>query len=168
MNFGAGYSDHRHRWQLLLTSNLFRHGFSKTHMLLLYSKWFPTAVTLSFRPHGSVTTMQQSPFWETHNCWAVQRNPCFLWKNRGLLPCSQDTNYLCLQPDYFEYVKGSGPRGPDAPSPQAYTLNILGLQEEVAQMCMSEWGQSLAFTKNMGRGFLHPPTFPTQWTVLQS
>jgi hypothetical protein len=62
VNFGAGYSDHRHRWQLLLTSNLFRHGFSKTHMMLLYSKWFPTAVTLSFRPHDSVTTMQQSPF----------------------------------------------------------------------------------------------------------
>ena len=52
--------------------------------------------------------------------------------------------------------------------PQAYTLNILRLQEKGAQMCMSEWGQGLTFTKNMGQGFLHHPTFPTQWTVLQS
>jgi hypothetical protein len=28
VNFGAGYSDHRHRWNILLTSHLFRHGFS--------------------------------------------------------------------------------------------------------------------------------------------
>jgi hypothetical protein len=48
VNCGAGYRDHRHRWQLLLTSDLFRHGFSKTHMMLLYSPWFPTAFTLCF------------------------------------------------------------------------------------------------------------------------
>jgi hypothetical protein len=31
--------------------------------------------------------------------------------------------------------------------PQAYTLNILKLQEEGAQMCTSEWGQDTGMTK---------------------
>jgi hypothetical protein len=41
-------------------------------------------------------------------------------------------------------------------APQAYTLNILRLQEKGAQMCMSEWGQGLTFTKNRGPRF--PPS----------
>jgi hypothetical protein len=88
--------------------------------------------------------------------------------------------------------KGSGPHGPNTPrpqsrpfvphvrsrepwsfteapdGPQAYTLNVLRLQEKGAQICMSEWGQSFTFAKNMGWGFLHHPTFPTQWTDQQS
>jgi hypothetical protein len=98
------------------------------------------------RPYDSVTIMQQSPFWETDNRSAVQRNPCLLWRNRGLLPCSQDTNYLCLQPDYFEYeyVRGSGPHSPDTPRPYKLAPKLIlwislgSKKKEPRCACLSE------------------------------
>jgi len=44
--------------------------------------------------------------------------------------------------------------------PQTYTLNILWLQEEGAQMCMSEWSQSFTLTENVGRGSSSAPHLP--------
>ena len=116
----------------------------------------------------------------------------------GPISRPEESYWLCVSVCHWVWVwvwvfiKGSEPHGPDAPrpqsrpfrphvqsrgpwsfteapdGPQAYTLNVLRLQEKGAQLCVSEWGQSLTFTKNMGRGFLHHPTFPTRWTVLQS
>jgi len=51
--------------------------------------------------------------------------------------------------------------------PQTYTLNVLWLQEEGAQIRMSQWSQSFTLTKNVGRGFILCSTPPTQWTVWQ-
>jgi hypothetical protein len=53
---------------------------------------------------------------------------------------------------FVPHVQSRKPRSiTEAPDvPQAYNLNILRLQGKGAQMCMSEWGQSLTFTKNMG------------------
>jgi len=50
--------------------------------------------------------------------------------------------------------------------PQTYTLNVLWLQEEGAQIHVSIWSQSFTFTKNVGQGFFLCFT-PTQWTVWQ-
>ena len=50
---------------------------------------------------------------------------------------------------------------------QAQTPNILRLQEKGAQVRMSEWGQSLALTQNVSRGFLTHPALPTQGAVKQ-
>jgi hypothetical protein len=57
--------------------------------------------------------------------------------------------------------------------PQTYTLKVLWLQEKGAQMRMSEWGQSLTFTKDEGRGLLlyshlHSglSTSPSRWRCL--
>jgi hypothetical protein len=69
---------------------------------------------------------------------------------------------------FVPHVQSREPRSiTEAPDgPQAYTLNILRLQEEGAHMCMSEWGQSLTFTKNMGQGFLlHHSTYLLQVVV---
>jgi hypothetical protein len=44
---------------------------------------------------------------------------------------------------------------------QTYTLNVLWIQEEGAQIYMSEWSQGFTFTKNMGRGFNVCSTPPT-------
>jgi len=49
--------------------------------------------------------------------------------------------------------------------PHTYTLNIHWLQEEEAQISMSEGSQCFTFTKNVGRGFFLCSTPPTQWTV---
>ena len=49
--------------------------------------------------------------------------------------------------------------------PQTYTLDVLWLQEEGAQIHMSEWSQSFTLTKNVGRGFILCSTPPTQCTV---
>jgi len=38
--------------------------------------------------------------------------------------------------------------------PQTYTINVFWLQEEGAQIHMSEWSQNLTITKNVGRGFI--------------
>jgi len=46
-------------------------------------------------------------------------------------------------------------------APQAYAFSILWLKEKWAQIRMSEWGQSLTFTKNVGRSFLFHSTPPT-------
>jgi len=51
--------------------------------------------------------------------------------------------------------------------PQTYTLDVLWLQEEGAQIHMSEWSQSFTFTKNVGWGFILCSTPTTQWTVWQ-
>jgi hypothetical protein len=51
--------------------------------------------------------------------------------------------------------------------PQVSALNILWLQGKGAQMHVSEWGQGLTFTENVGRGFLFHSTLPTQRTVCQ-
>ena len=48
--------------------------------------------------------------------------------------------------------------------PQTYTLNVLWLREEGAQMHMSERSQSFTLAENVGRGFVCS-TPPTQWTV---
>jgi len=50
-------------------------------------------------------------------------------------------------------------------APQNYTLNTLWFQKEGAQIHVSERGQSLTFTEDMGRGFLIHSTLPTQWTI---
>ena len=47
--------------------------------------------------------------------------------------------------------------------PQMYTVNILLLQKEGAQIHVSERGQSLTFTKDMGQGF--PPSLHTSYTM---
>ena len=39
-------------------------------------------------------------------------------------------------------------------APQTYTLNVLCLQEEGAQIRMSEWSLSFTLTKNVARGFI--------------
>jgi hypothetical protein len=72
--------------------------------------------------------------------------------------------HLDLADRPFEpHVKSWEPcRFAEAPdSPQVYALNILWLQEKEAQMHVSEWGQDLTFTKNVGRGFLFRSTPPT-------
>jgi len=51
--------------------------------------------------------------------------------------------------------------------PQTYTLNVLWIQKEGAQIRMSEWSQSFTLTKNVGRVFILCSTPPTQWTVWQ-
>jgi hypothetical protein len=51
--------------------------------------------------------------------------------------------------------------------PQAHILNVPQFQEIGAQACMSERGQGLTFTKNVGRGFLLHPTPSTHWNVYQ-
>jgi len=51
--------------------------------------------------------------------------------------------------------------------PQTYALKVLWLQEEGAQIRMSEWSQSFTLAKNVGRGFILCSTPPTQWTVWQ-
>jgi len=51
--------------------------------------------------------------------------------------------------------------------PQTYTFNVLWLQEERAQIHMSEWSQSFTLTKNVVRGFNLCSTPPTQWNVQQ-
>jgi len=38
--------------------------------------------------------------------------------------------------------------------PQTYTLNVLWLQEQGAQICMYEWGQSFTLPLNVGRDFI--------------
>jgi len=57
---------------------------------------------------------------------------------------------------FVPHVQSREPRSiTEAPDgPQAYTLNILRLEEGAAQMCMSEWGEGLTYIKNVGRGFL--------------
>jgi len=52
-------------------------------------------------------------------------------------------------------------------APHAYTLNIIRLQKQGAQMHMPERDQGLTFTKNASRGFLFHSTLPTQWTAQQ-
>jgi hypothetical protein len=71
---------------------------------------------------------------------------------------------------FVPHVQSREPRNiTEAPDgPQTCTLIIFRLQKDGAQMCMSEGGQGLTFTKNIGRPFLHHPTFPTQRTTLQS
>ena len=47
-------------------------------------------------------------------------------------------------------------------------LNVLWIQEEGAQIHISEWIQGFTFTKNVGRSFIPCYTPPTKWTVWQS
>jgi len=49
--------------------------------------------------------------------------------------------------------------------PQVKILNIPWLQKEGAQVRMSAWGQSLAFTQDVTRGFLSGLTPPAQGAV---
>jgi hypothetical protein len=51
--------------------------------------------------------------------------------------------------------------------PQVYTLDVLWLQEKGAQVRVSERGQGLTITKNVGRGFFLHSTLPAQRTVCQ-
>jgi hypothetical protein len=51
--------------------------------------------------------------------------------------------------------------------PQTYTLNVLWPQE-VSQIHMSDWSQSITFTNNVGWGFILCSTLPTLRTVLSS
>jgi hypothetical protein len=44
-------------------------------------------------------------------------------------------------------------------------VNVFWLQEEEAQIHMSESSQNFTFTKNVGRGFILCSTPPTRWTV---
>ena len=76
---------------------------------------------------------------------------------------------LDLNGPFVPHIESWEPRDlttvPDGP--QAWTPNILRLQEKGAQVRMSELGQSLALTKNVSRGFLSHPALPAQGTVKQ-
>ena len=60
------------------------------------------------------------------------------------------------EPRYFAKV-------PDGP--QTYTVDVLWLQEEGAQINMSDLKQSFTITENVARDFSLCSTPPTQWTV---
>ena len=51
--------------------------------------------------------------------------------------------------------------------PHVKTPNILRLQGKVARALISERGQSLTLTQNVGRGFLSHPAPPAQGAVKQ-
>jgi len=53
-------------------------------------------------------------------------------------------------------------------APRLYTLDVLWLQEEGAQIHMSQWSQSFTLTESVDRGFNLCTTPPTQWIVWQS
>jgi hypothetical protein len=98
--------------------------------------------------------------------------------SRLIFPFSSQAEFIDWLIDWLRLA--SIPHGPDAPrpylsdepfvphinswepcyfarvpdGPQTYTLDVLWLQEEGAQIHMSEWSQIFTFTKNVGR--FHP------------
>jgi hypothetical protein len=70
-----------------------------------------------------------------------------------------------LCPNRLSWEPSRFTKAPDGP--QGLTLNILRLQNEGAQMRLSDGGKGLTPTENVGRGLILRTSLPAQWAVCQ-